>query len=550
MISDVAGLVKQAERLFANRTGLMDLWQVIAENFYVERADFTEVRTEGDEFADHLFASYPVMARRELGNLFASNLRPRSVKWFALHAVDDKLDRHPDARAYLEYRTGVVWRAMYDAPAQFTTATKAADHDFATFGNTVLEIGLNRDRDGLLFRCAHLRDCAWMENADGVVDCMFQKWNPTAKQLVDQYGKEMVSKETAKKAEKSPEMKVECYRMSVPARTYMSARGNGRFGWTVLIVEKEGNHVLEETPERRFRFVVPRWHKVTGSQYARSPATEIALPDGRTFQVVVRTLREAGEMHVNPPMIGVTDALRSDAELYPGGLTAVDIEFDGELKNALAPVMQNASTMPIGFEIANALREDIRSGFFLDKIKLPDITSKVMTAFEFQKRLEEHVRASAPIFEPIEDEYNAPVVDAVHDILDSVGAFGPKENIPQVLSGARTEFKFRSPLRDVQDQAKAGLFGDVLERVVGPAAQVDPAQMANLNLMEAVQDSMRGLGVPASWIARPEAVAAAKAQLEEQKKMQAGMAALQQGGAAAKDITGAMANVNGSPNGA
>src|SRR3990167_6661860 len=105
-------LIAQSERLFGKRTGLRSLWQAIAENFYIERADFTNNRTEGEEFADHLFGSYPVFARRELGNLFASMLRPRSLRWFSLHVTDEELDEKEDIRRYLEYLDGIQWRAM------------------------------------------------------------------------------------------------------------------------------------------------------------------------------------------------------------------------------------------------------------------------------------------------------------------------------------------------------------------------------------------------------------------------------------------------------
>ena len=46
-----------------SRGSLLSLWQNIADNFYPERAEFTLSRTLGEEFADHLSTSYPVLAR-------------------------------------------------------------------------------------------------------------------------------------------------------------------------------------------------------------------------------------------------------------------------------------------------------------------------------------------------------------------------------------------------------------------------------------------------------------------------------------------------------
>jgi hypothetical protein len=165
-------VVKIGNKLFEKKSVVDSLWQEIALNFYPERADFTTKRNDGDEFADHLFSSYPVLARRELGNLLASSLRPRSQKWFSIHVDDEEIDNGDAEREFLEMLGGIQWRAMYDAAAGFVRATKQADHDFASFGNAVIKFGPNIAGDGLLFRNYHLRDSVWTENVEGKIDVL------------------------------------------------------------------------------------------------------------------------------------------------------------------------------------------------------------------------------------------------------------------------------------------------------------------------------------------------------------------------------------------
>lgn len=534
-------IIKQADRMFGACGNRNSLWQEIAENFYPERADFTRDRAHNEEIASHLFGSYPVLARRELANLFASMLRPRAINWFSLHTSDEELDEDKEVRQYLEDMDKTTRRAMYDADAQFVPVTRMADHDFASFGNAVLEGGVNSRGDALLYRNHHLRDCVWAENSDGEVDVLYRKWCPTADQLIQLYG-DRVSEKTKKAFKKDPQAVIDCFHAIVPNRIYRPDR-NGRreYPFTCLYIEKEGEHVLEETPEAWFRFVVPRWEQEPGTPYAHSPATAIILPDARSFQVVIRTLREAGEMAVNPPMAMAVDAFRSDAEFFPGGLTAADIEMvqdAGGIDKLMSPVYGKNSGAELrpGFEIAQALRDDIRLGFFLDKIRLPDINTKTMTAYEFQQRLKEHIRQSAPLFEPIADQYNAKLCELTFNILKSMNAYGPRENVPEKLSGQRVEFKIRSPLYEAEGQAKSGLFAHILQTVVGPAMQVDPAQVANLDLTTAVRDALRGLDVPADWMNDEELVKQAQDAAAQQKKMMAGIEALGQGGDAAKAI--------------
>lgn len=505
MDSRAKEVVRIGDKMFSDKRTVDSLWQELALNFFPERATFTNERDQGEEFSDHLFSSYPVMARRELANLISTNVRPRDRRWMSIHVDDDELDEGDTERKFLEHLTDIQWRAMYDRQAQLVRATKETDHDFATFGNGVIKHGLNIAGDGLLFRNYHLRDCAWSENAEGVVDNLHRNWCPAARQLKHHFGENKVSKEVKKACEKDPEKTFKCRHVVMPSRLYdYKSKGGKQFPFVSLYVETETETVLEEVGLNHFCYVVPRWQTISGSAYAVSMATGILLPDGRTIQVVMRTLREAGEKYVNPPMIAIGDAIRGDIALYPGGLTTADIEYDERLGEVLRPLTQDKGGYPIGSEIATSLKEDIRSGMLLDKIQLPEI-GKAMTAFEVRRRLEEHLRGSQPIFEPLIEEYNDPLCDGVFkDMMDN-GAF-PVDQMPETLMGRDIKFKFRSPLADLADQAEAEAYMDARDRILVPALQIDPAQIENVDLTEATRDAMRAAGFKAKWMKPKEAV--------------------------------------------
>lgn len=508
---------------FSAKRRIDSLHQEIARNFYPERADFTEERAEGDEFADHLFASFPVLARRELGNLFAANLRDRSKKWFNIHVDDEDLDESDAERAFLEHLTEIQWRAMYAKGTQFVRATKEADHDFAAFGNAVLWYGLNTAGHALLYRNYHLRDCAWSENAEGMVDCLHRNWSPTARQLKYHFpGK--ISEEVKRACEKAPETKFRCRHVVMPSRLYHYRSPAGReFPYISLYVERGSMTVLEETGLNYFPYVVPRWQTVSGSAYGLSMATMVILPDGRTMQVIMRTLREAGEKFVDPPMVAIADAIRGDYAFYAGGVTIADMEYDERLGDVLRPISQDRGGMPIGFEIASALKEDIRAGFFLDKIQMNPVSGKEMTAFEFSRHLQEQIRQTSPIFEPITESYSDPLCDGTFQLLADNGFF-PMDAMPPTLRGHDVKFKFRSPLAEMEEQREAEIYGQVLTNIVLPASQVDPAQRAQPNMTKSTRDAMRAAGWKQDWFNPVEEVQQAEAQaaqeMEAAKQMQ------------------------------
>lgn len=518
-------ILRIGNKLFSDKGTVNSLWQHIAENFYPERADFTTTRKDGEEFADGLFTSVPPLARRELGNMMSAALRPRSTRWWGTHVMNEGLDKEKDERAFLEFLTEIQWRATYESRANFVRATKQADHDFAAFGNAVIQMSMNSDGNGLFYRNFHLRDCAWSENAEGRVDSLHRKWTPTARQL-DFFFPEAISQEIRKAVTKDPDKKFDVRHAVVPSRMY---RGEGKkFPYRSLFIEVGEEKVLEDVGLNHFPYIVPRWQTVSGSQYGSSMATSVLLPDGRTMQAVMRTLREAGEKYVDPPMIAVGDAIRGDYALYAGGITQADIEYDERLGEVLRPITQDRGGIPIGIEIAEALKADITAGFFLDKLQLPEARIE-MTAFEIRKRLEEHIRANAPIYEPIEEDYSEPMTELGFNLLREAGAF-PLDQMPQSLQNEEIRFSFRSPLADMAEQREAEIYLDGMTRFLIPASQIDPAQMANINLTKATREALIANGWKAEWLADEKAVEQKQAEMAKEQEQAKGLETISQMG--------------------
>src|SRR6185503_3551461 len=243
MDSRVSELIHCGDNLFSKKSSLLSLWQEIADNMYPERADFTVQRNLGQAFAENLMTSFPLMARRDLGNSFASMLR--RDKWFDLGTQQEDREDHA-AKQWLEWATGVQYRAMYDRKTQFVRATKEADHDFAAFGQTVIFVDLNRYRDTLVYRCYHLRDVAWCENADGEIDTIHRNWKPTARDLCKIFPKTCA--QSVKDCEtKEPYKEFKCRHIIMPADCYESSSGKKwRTPYVSIFIDIENSVILEE----------------------------------------------------------------------------------------------------------------------------------------------------------------------------------------------------------------------------------------------------------------------------------------------------------------
>jgi len=500
---DARTLLSWSKKLFDKKKQLHTLWQEIAENFYPERADFTYRRSLGDEFAEHLMDSFPVLVRRDLGNSITSMLRPANKDWGEMTIRnEDMLDNA--SRRWLEWAWQRQRQYMYDRASNFTRATKEGDHDFAAFGQAVIHVGYNRARNGLLYTTHHLRDCAWAENEEGFTDQIFVKRRLPALQVYKLFKGNVhpkVAEYVNSNNGKDRLREVEFQHVIVPVDMYPEA-ASGNLPYVSLYIDTENEYVMEALASRRKQYVIPRWQTVSGSQYAYSPASITALPDARLIQAMTLTLLEAGEKYVNPPIVAVEEAVRSDVALYAGGLTWVDSDYDERLGAALRPLTQDKSGMPIGFEMSDRQKAQITEAFYLNKIAMPRL-EKEATAFEVGQLVQEYIRQALPLFEPLEYEYNGGLCEETFDLLFWGGVFGSPLDVPERLLGADIEFKFRSPLHDAEGKEKGQRILEV-SAVLEPLMALDPTVASNLDIHSAFRDALEGMDVPSKWLLSEE----------------------------------------------
>jgi len=240
MHENIKSIIETSKALFSNRSNLEGYWQTCAEEFYPERADFTSVRDLGDEFMGHLTTSYPVLARRDLGNSLSAMLR--TDDWFNITiSRENRLDK--EGREWLEWAAATQRRAMYDRATMFTRATKEGDHDFAAFGQCVISKELNSNGNKFLYRCHHLRDVAWSENHEGQIDYICKKWQPEARQLAAKFPK-TVDEKVKKAAKKEPFRKIECLHVVLPTEMWGGKQKKWIQPFISLYIDIENETVL------------------------------------------------------------------------------------------------------------------------------------------------------------------------------------------------------------------------------------------------------------------------------------------------------------------
>ena len=501
---------------FDQQHAVLSLWQELAEHFYPERAHFLLQHFVGEELADSLASSQPVLIRRDLGNSLDAMLR--DGEWFKI-SVEGEPDH--EGKKWLEWASAKMLRLMNHRQAGFRRATKEGDHDYVTFGNLVMGIEMNRKYTGVQYRTHDMGTTAWWDNEQGEVDGLCRKWRPKLFEAANYFGLENLHGDYQRQMmkEKGAFQEVEFIHFDMTSEMY----GHGeyeRYPRVSCWLDTKHEHLTECLGSPNPQYIVPRFQTIAGSPYAYSPATVVGLPDARTLQAMTHTLLEAGERHARPPIIATENVIRGDANFYPDGVTFINEDYDQRTGAAVTPLIQDAKGFPFGMDMREGIVEVLQSAFYINKLGLPE-TDREMTAYEVQERMKQYRRENLPLFAPIEHEYSGRLCEVTFDLLFRNGFFGSPQDIPRSLMGRDIQFKFESPLSAAEEELKVQQFRQVAS-LLAETAEIDPYLKEHTDFGTAFRDAVEGGGAPVKWL---RDVDEAQRQIDQRQQNDMAMAA-------------------------
>lgn len=492
-------LVAQINEAFQNKENLNEFWQDTAENFYPERADFTIDKTLGEDFAAKVYASDPIIFRRDFGNWIGAAIRPKGRDWFMPTARDDQIAEMISVRKYLEQRGRTTRKLLYDRKSQFVRAMREADHDYVTFGNSVTSVEERQDKSGFLYRTWHLRDCAWRESHEGEVNCMFRKFRNSVRQLCARKGMGWkISPKVEEKRAQNGGALVNCVHALLPTVEYDYERKKVRHPFISLYIDLDNGEVMSEKEVAIFNYAVSRWFTMNGSPFAFSPAVCASIPDGRTMQTMTWSIMEAGEKMVEPPLIAQWEAIQGGVNFSAGSITWADKNYDertGEVLRAL----ELGGNPELGEALRQTMRSNMMEAWYLNKLYLPqDTGAEKRTAAEIARIEADFLRATQPIVDPAEQERNGPVLDITIAMCVSMGYWGPVSEMPRELRGQDVDLTYDNPIEDARRRAKTNAWRETME-LVQVQAGIDPKPIAQLDQDQAFRDAIAGVAPP-DWL--------------------------------------------------
>jgi hypothetical protein len=263
--------------------------------------------------------------------------------------------------------------------------------------------------------------------------------------------------------------------------------------------------------------ITVRWDLVSNDAYGRSVAMD-ALPDQKQLQLESRRKAQAIDKMVNPPLVADIQLKNQPASLLPGGITYVS-GYAQSGKPGFASVYD--TKFPIGeiTEDMNEVRERIKKTFFNDLFQTISQyqTRSNVSATEIDARRAESMIMLGPVFDRIDHEGLAVLIDRVFAIAARAKIFGPA---PPELQGKAIEIEFVSMLATAQSAAESSGI-ERLFQITGGLVGVDPAVMDNIDIDFAIDKYSSLLQNDPRMIRSPEQLAQIRQQREQEKQQMA-----------------------------
>lgn len=529
----VTRIITKQESLKSYRTPWENLWQDCGEYVNPNRGDFSTIRYRADTARyDKIYDTTAPLANENLASGLHGFLTSPSQRWFSLSTFDDEINEEYEVKQWLNKTTNILYDKVFNIPdSNFNSQAHELYLDLGSFGTAVMMVQDNPG-SGISFRTFHLADCYIQENDSGFVDTLYRRYKRTGRQLMERFG-DAVPEKIIKISQKDPYREFEVIHAVEPSESYgepIKKPTQKAFKSCYILLEEKT--LLEEGGFDEFPYMVPRWSKVAGEIYGRSPSMT-SLPDIKMVNAMMKTIIKAAQKITDPPLLVPDDGFILPVRTVPGGLNF----YRSGTQDRIEP-LETRGRPDIGFDLLNNRREHIKAAFHVDWMQMPDQKgSPNMTATEVVARQEEKMRLMGPMIGRLQVEFLGPLIDRVFRIMLR------KKQIPEapgILEGQEMKILYTSPLARAQKSGQLMTITRLFESMV-PLFQAKPDLLDNMNTDETFRYFHHLLDAPAKILNTKEKVEEERQERQEQQEqmMQAEQAKMES--ESAKNISEAQA---------
>jgi len=463
---------------------------------------------------------YDVTAINQLDRgtaVITSVTTPRNQRWHGVGFKDPELMKLPIVRRWCEHAADRMFACRYAPHAGFETQASEDARQELKYGTAPLWVDEVRGK-GLFYKSLHLSEIYVRENYYGRVDTVHRKFELTLRQAVQQFGLDNLSDKSSQLYEepKKRDDKIELLHCVRPNGDYEKERLDYR-GKPIesIYVEVDTKHMIRRSGYYTMPILVSRHITGPRDEYGRSPAMKI-LATAKGLNAMARTILDAGNRAVDPPLLFHDDADISALITKPGGLNPGGVD---EFGREMVKPLYTGAQLPFGMEMQAQDRAIVEQAFFEEFFRLLSNPADRMTATQVVETLQKEGVLISPIAGRRETEKLGPMGERELDLLLRADQIDPMpEEVREAGAGPRVTMT--NPLSRMARAEEVSGFTRLVEIGIQAASAGAPQALKVINFEQGMRDTAEVLGVRSSHIYSPDELAAqAAAEAEEKQAM-------------------------------
>ncbi len=476
----------------------LTLWQEIADYVTPWRNRILTKVASGEKLTDRVFNSTPIQAAVTAASSIHGSVTPNGVRWFSIYPSDRSLRQFPGVPEWLDFVSEAIHTAIQNS--NFDSEIQEIYNDLLVIGTGCLgveealpsgngAIGFG----GIRFHAHSPGSYKLREGVDGRVTSVYWEKETTVGALALRWGYDALSEDARKL--------LDAHRIDAPAKLLRVVRpkdevyddpltGRRKPVESFWIEMEPGNrkewNILEEGSHGTMPIMTPRWRKLAGETYGRSPAMN-ELPNIRTLNQAVELRLKAWTLAIAPPLVTPDKGVIGNIRLEP--FARIYVRPGSRIE---------ALQIPARFDVANfneeKLEASIRAGFYVDLLQPQSRQGTPLSATEINVQFTATQRIVGPVLSRLQEELIAPVIRRVYDILDEAGQIPPP---PEILSqaGASLNLDFEGPVARVQRTTQLEALNTFFSQVF-PIAEVSRDILDRINFDGVVDVMAEATTVP------------------------------------------------------
>jgi len=495
-------IIAKLRKLKSERGNFETHWQDIADLVLPKKNDITVRQFPGVKRNLQVYDSTAIHANELLSGALHGLLTNPSTQFFELTTGFLELDDDDEVRLWLQKVTRQMHEVLNNS--NFQTEIHEVYQDQTTFGTATLFMEEDDERI-IRFMSRPIQEIFIDENSKGQVDTIIRSFDWDLRKLVQKFGeKKILEAFNAPELKQIKDKQHKIIHAVMPRADAERAKiGAKSFAFASLWVLEGREFVLDEGGFRVFPAAVPRWTKISGERYGRSPSMK-ALPDIRMMNSMKLSTIKGAQKTIDPPILVPDDGFLNPPNMRPGGLNFFRAG-SGEKMEAFT----TNSRIDFGIQLIDQVRNSIREAYFIDQLQLAQ--GPQMTATEVIQRTEQAMRLLGPVLGRQQNELLRPMIDRLFDIMERKGLL--PDPIPEALQGRDIRVQYSSLISRAQRSSEVQNILRTIE-ASAPFIQADPAVMDNFDGDVAARIISRQFAMQQE-IVRP------KAEVEEIRKRRA-----------------------------